>query len=122
MSSSLTLGDDPTTPATDLAASPVFEPRGEVPIRAELYGIDRLEALARRLARASTVDPRSNAGDNLLGRFALNGEVLHRTHRRIVGEVDRPEGRGIDADWLADNFHIVEEALREIKQDLPCGF
>ena len=100
----------------------LHRPRGEAPIRAELYGLDRLEALARRLASAAVVDAGLKAGDLLLRRFAENGEVLFKTHRRIVSEVDRPEGRGIDAEWLADNFHIVEDVLREIKQDLPSGY
>ena len=102
--------------------SPFIDPRGEAPIRAELYGLDRLEALAHRLASAAVVDQDLKAGDLLLGRFAENGAMLVKTHRRIIGEVDRPDGRGIDAEWLADNFHIVEDVLREIKQDLPSGY
>jgi cyclic beta-1,2-glucan synthetase len=122
MSHSLAATVDPTSLAADPAGSPFIEPRGEAPIRAELYGLDRLEGLAQRLASAAVVDSEVHGGDLLLGRFADNGEVLVKTHRRIVGEVDRPEGRGIDAEWLADNFHIVEEVLREIKQDLPSGY
>jgi hypothetical protein len=26
------------------------------------------------------------------------------------------------AEWLVDNFHIVDEQLREIRDDLPTGF
>ena len=122
MSPSLVATVDPTSLASDPASSPFIDPRGEAPIRAELFGVDGLEALARRLASAAVVEPGSRAGDLLLRRFAENGQVLVRTHRRIIGEVDRPEGRGIDAEWLADNFHIVEDVLREIKQDLPSGY
>ena len=122
MSPSLAVSVDPSSLASDPTASPFIDPRGEAPIRAELYGLDRLEALSQRLASAAVVDEALKAPDFLLGRFAQNGEVLVKTHRRIVGEVDRPEGRGIDAEWLADNFHIVEDVLREIKQDLPSGY
>ena len=122
MSPSLAATVDPTSLASDPTSSPFIEPRGEAPIRAELFGLDRLEELARRLASAAVVDPEVEAGDLLLSRFAENGQVLVKTHRRILGEADRPDGRGIDADWLADNFHIVEEVLREIKQDLPSGY
>jgi cyclic beta-1,2-glucan synthetase len=122
MSPSLAVTADPTSLASDPTSSPFIDPRGEAPIRAELFGLDRLEALAHRLASAAVVDPEIKVGDFLLQRFAENGQVLVKTHRRIVSEVDRPDGRGIDADWLADNFHIVEEVLREIKQDLPSGY
>ncbi len=122
MSPSLAATDAPTSLASDPTSSPFIDPRGEAPIRAELFGLDRLEALARRLASAAVVEPDLKAGDLLLRRFAESGRVIVRTHRRIVNEVDRPEGRGIDAEWLADNFHIVEEVLREVKQDLPSGY
>ncbi len=122
MSPSLAVTVDPTSLASDPTTSPFIDPRGEAPIRAELYGLDRLEALAHRLASAAVVDQDLKVGDLLLRRFAENGEVLVKTHRRILAEADRPEGRGIDAEWLADNFHIVEDVLREIKQDLPSGY
>src|SRR3954453_15581388 len=122
MSPSVAATNDPASLASDPTASPFVDPRGEAPIRAELYGLDRLESLARRLASGGGGEPELKASDLLLGRFAENGRVLIRTHRRIVGAAERPEGRGIDADWLADNFHIVEDVLREIKQDLPSGY
>ncbi len=122
MSPSFAATADRTSLASDPAASPFLDPKGEGPIRAELFGLDRLEALAQQLARAGVVDLDLKGGDLLLRRFADNGQILVRTHRRIIGEVDRPEGRGIDADWLADNFHIVEDVLREIKLDLPSGY
>ena len=122
MSPSIATTNAPQSLASDQTISPFLNPKGDGPIRAELYGLDRLETLARHLASIGQVDPKLQAGDLLLKRFAANGQALVRTFRRINSEVDRPEGRGIDADWLADNFHIVEEVLREIKKDLPSGY
>ena len=122
MSPSIATTNAPQSLASDQTISPFLNPKGDGPIRAELYGLDRLETLARHLASIGQADPRLQVGDLLLKRFAANGQALVRTFRRINSEVDRPEGRGIDADWLADNFHIVEEVLREIKQDLPSGY
>ena len=122
MSPSIIASNAPQSLASDQTASPFLNPQGDAPIRAELYGLDRLEILARQLASIGQVAPKLKVGDLLLKRFAENGQVLVRTFRRIVSEADRPEGRGIDADWLADNFHIVEDVLREIKQDLPSGY
>ena len=122
MSPSIAATNAPQSLASDQTVSPFLNPKGDAPIRAELYGLDRLETLARQLASIGQVDPKLKVGDLLLKRFAENGQALVKTHRRIAVEADRPEGRGIDADWLADNFHIVEDVLREIKQDLPSGY
>ncbi|HXQ23134.1 MAG TPA: hypothetical protein VN812_15760, partial [Candidatus Acidoferrales bacterium] len=42
---------------------------------------------------------------------------------RTIGEASREE-RAITpaAEWLVDNFHVVEEQIREIRDDLPSGF
>ena len=48
--------------------------------------------------------------------------MLLKVHARIAAPDDRGEGRGIDAEWLLDNFHIVEEVVREVRHDLPPGY
>ena len=108
----------------DLAARrtrPCSTPRRRGPIRADLLGLERLEARARRLAKACILAPSRRVSSPLLKRFMENRRVLVRARREILGH-DRPEIQGIDADWLADNFHIVDEVLREVRQDLPRGY
>ncbi len=104
------------------AAGPLVDPRGPGPIRAELLGPERLEAQARLLASSCALAPSRKASSPLLRRFAENGRFLVRAHARIVGEGDRHDDRGLDAEWLADNFHIVEDVLREVRRDLPSGY
>ncbi|MDB5352254.1 MAG: cellobiose phosphorylase [Planctomycetota bacterium] len=48
--------------------------------------------------------------------------MLVRIHQQILMHSQHREGRGIDADWLEDNFHIVEDSLREVRHDLPPGY
>ncbi len=102
--------------------SPLIDPRGEAPIRAELYGIEHLEEHARGLASACRLAPASKAPSPLLKRFAESGAALAKAHREILVGFDRREGRGLDAEWLVDNYHIVDEVLREIEKDLPSGY
>jgi cyclic beta-1,2-glucan synthetase len=116
---------DPTAPAAAAAdpfANPVIDPRSPGPIRGELFGPERLEEHARRLAAVCALAPAGRASSPLLRRFADNGRFLMRAHERIVEGGQRRDDRGLDAEWLLDNFHIVEEVLREVRQDLPSGY
>ena len=84
--------------------------------------MERLEQHAARLAGTQRVRSGRSRGRSLASRLADNGRVLLETYRAIA-EVMRDE-RAITpaAEWLVDNFHLVEEQLREIREDLPPGF
>ncbi len=84
--------------------------------------MERLEQHAARLAATQKVRSGRSRGRSLASRLADNGRVLLETYRKIA-EVMRDE-RAITpaAEWLVDNFHLVEEQLREIREDLPPGF
>ena len=124
MSTSLIEPKVASAPLDESSAPYLISPQAGGPIRAERLGSERLEALARQLAAACVLAPRGRAGSPLLRRFAANGRFLRQAHRRIfeasAGAED--EGRGLDAEWLCDNFHIIEEVLREVHQDLPQGY
>ena len=48
--------------------------------------------------------------------------MLRETYR-VVAKAIRDERSIVPAaEWLVDNFHIVDEQLREIRDDLPAGF
>ena len=94
----------------------------EEPIRAELFGIERLEQHAESLAAAQGVTTGVQPRRFLLPRVDDNGRVL-RDARRAIAEAVREERWITPAEeWLLDNFFIVDEQLREIRDDLPAGF
>ncbi|WP_234054047.1 MULTISPECIES: glucoamylase family protein [unclassified Xanthobacter] len=84
--------------------------------------MERLEEHARSLAAAQTVEPRLAKGHALSVRLADNGAVLLAAYRAIAAAV--AEGGAItpSAEWLIDNYHLVERQIREIRSDLPPGF
>ena len=45
-----------------------------------------------------------------------------QAHREIVEDFARGRHRSLEADWLTDNFHIIEDTLREVEHDLPGGY
>ena len=121
MSSSFLELPSPSAKITDPELFPLLDPRREGPIRAELLGMEGLENEARRLAATCTLGKQQRVASPLLKRFVDNRHVLARARREILDR-GRQEIHGIDADWLADNFHIVDDVLREVRQDLPRGY
>jgi len=91
-------------------------------IRAELFSAERLEQHAESLAAAQSVSSRTLAARALAPRLRDNSRVLLATHRAIAKAI--AEGRAITpaAEWLVDNYYIVEEQIRQIGEDLPPGY
>src|ERR1700723_1392800 len=94
----------------------------EEPIRAELFSVERLEQHAESLAAAQTVTTDSDSGRPLIPRVAENGRALLEYYRATAKSVQQDLTITPAAEWLVDNFYIVEEQLREIRDDLPPGF
>jgi len=92
------------------------------PIREELFSVERLEEHARSLALAQIVSSTTTKGQPLARRLADNGVVLLEAYRAIVKAIN--EGRAMTpaAEWLIDNYHLVEKQIRELRSDLPPGY
>src|SRR5271156_3622467 len=103
----------PSSPEIESAEVVLIDPRSEGPIRAERLGLERLEGYAARLAVACVLAPPRRAGSPLLRRFVDNKRVLIQVHGKLVALGDRRSLPGIDAEWLVDNFHIIDDSLRE---------
>src|SRR5207249_5715241 len=101
---------------------PLAQKPPEDPIRAELFSIERLEQHAESLAVAQVVMRQSGRGRRLLQRVEHNGRVLRESYRVIAKAIREERAITPAAEWLVDNFHVVDEQLREIRDDLPPGF
>jgi cyclic beta-1,2-glucan synthetase len=117
---------EPAASAAQPSPQPVptlpWSPGGKDILRAEMYGLEALEARARELAAASRLAPRGRTAGPLLRRLARNERVLARAHRRIREAAGRGERLTPDAEWLLDNYYVIEEVLREVRHDLPRGY
>ena len=101
--------------------APASQP-AEPPIRAELFSLERLEEHAKSLAKAQRIDPKLKMGRSLAPRLHDNTRVLTETYRAIVRANHAHQPITPAAEWLLDNFHVVDEQIREITNDLPPGF
>jgi cyclic beta-1,2-glucan synthetase len=94
----------------------------EEPIRAELFSIERLEQHGETLAVAQRVTDHPGAGRPMASRIRANARVLLEVYRDTAIAIRKERAITPAAEWLVDNFHVVEEQIREIRDDLPRVF
>ncbi len=94
----------------------------EESIREELFSIERLEQHAESLAAAQSITARPTTGRSLAARLRDNESVLLKAYRAIATAVGEARAITPAAEWLLDNYHLVEEQIREIRDDLPPGY
>ncbi len=93
----------------------------EQPIREEIYSVERLEQYAQTLAAEHRII-RKKGSAYLLPRLEDNGRKLVAAYRALVEALRGGRSISPAAEWLVDNFHIIEEQLREIREDLPKSY
>src|ERR1044071_3824755 len=94
----------------------------EVPIREELYSIERLEQYAAFLAAQHKVAEKPGHVNLLLPRLEENSRKLIEAYKALAESISNEHVISPAAEWLVDNFHIVEEQAREIREDWPRGY
>src|SRR5688572_6587281 len=100
-------------------ASPWDNPK---PIREELFSAERLEEHARSLAGAQPIATRRMRRQPLSSRLSENELALRRAFRSTISAVEAGIAITPAAEWLSDNYHIVERQIREVRADLPPGY
>ncbi len=103
----------------------VFQPEdsvGQAPLRGEQFSLDHLRSYAIELAQALPPQKKPVAARGFHQRAGENGRILRFAHQAIADAINLGEPLGPDAEWLLDNFYVVEEQLREISDDLPVGY
>ncbi|HEY7685034.1 MAG TPA: glucoamylase family protein [Gemmatimonadales bacterium] len=98
-------------------------PPAEKPLRGELLSIERLEERAKALAASFTLarDSRRTARP-FFSRLDDNARVLREAYRVLAEDVHRGEFVPPAAEWLLDNFHLIEGEIRDTRHDLPRGY
>ena len=95
--------------------------------RAASAGIERsstdgLEDIASRLARHHTVSHRPQPGSSPLERLRVQERLLRQVYDRFV-QVSETQGiLSGAAEWLLDNFYVVRQAARQIREDMPKSY
>src|SRR5487761_2676100 len=95
---------------------------GRAPIREELFSVERIEQHARTLAAAQPVIAKDARGLKLTRRLAENAAVLLASHHAIAAAADAGGAITPAAEWLLDNYYLVERQIGDIRTDLPPDY
>jgi cyclic beta-1,2-glucan synthetase len=103
------------------AASPVAEPE-TAPAAAPLFSHEQLESHALALAAAHTLSADPRRARPLLPRLDESASRLEAAYQ-FLSTIARTDPQPVASeDWLRDNYHVVQDQVREVRQDLPRKF
>jgi len=68
------------------------------------------------------VDPSRRVSRSVFPRFDDNARLLRHAYRTLSGDVHRGEFVTPAAEWLLDNYHLVDSEIRVVRQNLPRGY
>ena len=89
----------------------------EPPLRGELFGVEQLARHARAIAAQHHVVT-GRGSNRLLARLDHNERVL-RAFNRATLVVDKTRRVTPAAEWLLDNFYLIEEQIQMARRHLP---
>jgi hypothetical protein len=98
----------------------VRRPPNEPPLRGEVFSIEQLVEHAKAIAKNHAVVTR-RATNRLLARLGENEQVL-RAYNRATQAVDETRNVTHAAEWLLDNFYLIEEQIQMARRHLPRGY
>ena len=104
-------------------SEPAVEPEAkQVPTLGTPFSQAQLQSHALSLARAHQLATDPSRGRPLLPKLDDSAQRLERAYR-LLSTIERTDPQPIGSeDWLRDNYHVVQDQVREVRQDLPRKF
>jgi cyclic beta-1,2-glucan synthetase len=112
-------------PEAPAALCDILDPtRGavQVPIRSEIFGPQRFAQHGRSLAETHRAARAGARAANFFPRIKSNVSALREAHHYIGVQASTGYDISPAAEWLLDNFHLIEAQLKEIKEGLPRSY
>ena len=75
--------------------------------------------IAQRLASSHRQDGKACRRTPLYADFPAIADLLAETHRQFLKTAETTLAVPYAAEWILDNYYVIQQALRQIKQDLP---
>ena len=110
-----------STPAQRRMLAPAHGPV-QPPIRSEIFGPERFAQHGRSLAETHRAQRSLLPSATFFPRLRSNIRMLRAAHRYIGSQSANGYDISPAAEWLLDNFHLIEAQLKEIHDGLPRGY
>ena len=94
----------------------------QVPIRSEIFGPQRFAQHGRSLAETHRAARSNWRQSSFFPRVKENITALREAHHYISLQASNGYDLSPAAEWLMDNFHLVEAQLNEITEGLPRSY
>ena len=91
----------------------------EPPIRSEIFGLQRFAQHGRSLGETHRAAVADSGATTFFPRLESNIQVLREAHAYIGLQASTGYDISPAAEWLLDNFHLIEAQLKEIHEGLP---
>ncbi len=93
----------------------------EAPFRSELYSSDQMDRHGKILAQSHTLLQKTSP-DKLLKRLGDNDKALLEVRNLLVERIQTGKTITPGAEWLLDNFYLIEEQVVTARKHLPKGY
>ena len=92
------------------------------PIRAELFGVERFCAHATSLAQSQEISHDYVPVRTVVTRLHNNARVLLKSYTELAEAA--ADGKPVTpaAEWLIDNYYLIESHIRQAIEDLPASY
>ncbi len=91
------------------------------PLRSELFTEEQLKQHAKLISKQHKLIS-GQPSEQLLKRLAENERILMEVHAMLTKVVSRNERIVPAAEWLLDNFYLIEEQIYTAKKHFPKGY
>jgi cyclic beta-1,2-glucan synthetase len=108
--------DAPRNPPSTIVRSGAAD--DEAPLRSELFSAAQMAAHGRRLAQEHKLSPEGGP-DRLLSRLTDNAHVITGASADLTRAAKSGLRLAPAAEWLLDNFYLIEEQIRTARRHLP---
>ncbi len=94
----------------------------EIPLRSEILSREALILLANTLGNDHDVTFYPRHADTIYPRFEENVRILEKAYFILADAAKTKQPLTPGGEWLLDNYHLVEQQIKEIRKLLPKGY